>query len=202
MSVRFMCGVGGVFMMLALVVGGGGARQSLAQTPIQVPDQTTAQSSTQTPMEAGTPLTITADGPALIRLDRDASSVIVGNPAHATAMMDNPRLIILSPVAPGMTSLVVLDESGDPIIERKILVNPPRAGYVRINRVCEASQAEGCVPASVYYCPDGCYSVSIAGSEPVTGGQFSDDQGAGEAVMGGADDEAEFTPPAANEFAE
>lgn len=105
----------------------------------------------------------------VIRLDQDAASVIVSNPAHAAIMLDSPRVLIVLPKAPGATSFTVLDSSGKTIMEKKVIVSSGREPYVRIRKVCSGGQA-GCASNSYYYCPDGCYEVSTdAISQTTTG---------------------------------
>lgn len=155
----------------------------------------TAEAFAQGESAAQDPIVISADSPALIRLERDAASVIIGNPAHAVASVESPRLILVNPVAPGATALIILDDKGEAILDQKIIVNAAREGYVRINRVCAASDAEGCAPTSVYYCPDTCHPMTIQGGEATGGGDESagltDPQAAGV-----ADGDGQNTAPA------
>lgn len=117
------------------------------------------------PPEPDDTLRLTLDKNIIIRLDNDASSVIVNNPEHASVMLDSPRLLIVVPHAPGATSFTVLDVHGTTILKKDVIVsgniNPE---YVRIRRMCSGSDAS-CVPTAYFYCPDGCYEVT-----PVTPG--------------------------------
>ena len=105
-------------------------------------------------------LKLTPDKSELVRLDQDAMTVIVGNPAHLNVMLDTPRLMVLVPRAPGATHFTVLDRDGNVIMQRHALVAAPKRQYVRIRRSC-ASGAEGCQPTSVFYCPDSCHEVQV-----------------------------------------
>src|SRR5688500_627500 len=128
-----------------------------------IPPAATAQSY-NSPAAAGDEthpsITLTPDKSELIRLDQDASSIIVGNPAHLGVLMDNRRLLILIPRQPGATYMTVLDSKGRVIMQRHVLVAVPGADYVRIRRSCSAT-AQGCQPTSVYYCPGMCHEVGI-----------------------------------------
>ena len=104
---------------------------------------------------------ITADKPAIIRLEENASSIIVGNPAHATVSLDNEKTLIINPLRPGATSLVVLDQAGDVILQKQLIVNAPATNYVRINRVCSASTRDTCRETSVFYCDGGCHEMAL-----------------------------------------
>lgn len=104
---------------------------------------------------------ITADKPAIISLNEEAASVVVGNPAHATAVLDNAHTLIINPLQPGATSLIVLNEKGQPILEKQLLINPPAKSYMRINRVCNAATGSNCQATSMYYCAEGCYEMIL-----------------------------------------
>lgn len=144
---------------------------------------------------------ITADRPAIIPLNDDATSVIVGNPAHATASLDNANTLIVNPLRPGATSLIVLDERGTAIFETQLLINPPKSNYVRINRVCSASTRETCRETSVFYCVEGCHEMVIPGQD-VEGGMAQSDGDSVEAAEPEAEGEIPPAPPTPAEFEE
>lgn len=104
-------------------------------------------------------LRLTPDRSEIIRLQEDAASVVVTNPAHAQVMMETPRLLLVMPRQPGSTSLFVLDAQGKTILERDILVSASTQPYVRIRKACAAND-QSCQANSYYYCPDGCYEVT------------------------------------------
>ncbi|MCB1537525.1 MAG: pilus assembly protein N-terminal domain-containing protein [Rhodospirillales bacterium] len=113
-------------------------------------------------MDDDTPIRMTPDGPAVIQLDRDAGSVIIGNPAQASAVLENPRTIMLVPQQPGATKIIVLDRDGKTLLNRHVLVGGGRSGFIRINKPCGATtQNETCHPVAMYYCPDRCYETSV-----------------------------------------
>lgn len=105
-----------------------------------------------------------------VSLDRDAASVIVGNPAHASVFLDNARLLVVMPRASGATSFTVLDKNGDTILTKQIVVSEKDdAAYVRVTRICDVGgtgSGGACQPATVYYCPDNCVPVSVPGVDP------------------------------------
>ncbi len=120
-------------------------------------------------LQADEPVRLTPEGPAVIKLSEDAASVIIGNPAHATAMLENPRLIMLMPGQPGATKVMALDRNGRAIFSRHVLVGGTPGGHLRVTRVCATSTAGGCKPVSMYYCPDKCYETAIPESTVVPG---------------------------------
>ncbi|HEY8962990.1 MAG TPA: pilus assembly protein N-terminal domain-containing protein [Alphaproteobacteria bacterium] len=112
-------------------------------------------------LDDGAPIRLSPDGPAVIQLDRDAATVIIGNPNYASAVMENPRMIMLMPGQPGATKIIALDREGKSILNRHVLVGSNKSDFMRINRVC-ALGTETCMAQSVYYCPDGdkCYEAA------------------------------------------
>ncbi len=123
-------------------------------------------------LEDDSPITISPDGPALVQLNEDAASVIVGNPAHATAMVENPRLIMLMPGAAGATSITALNAEGKAILNRKVLVGGGKGkGYIRINRACGSASRDGCQPVTSYYCPGRCYETATPVSQQAPTGE-------------------------------
>lgn len=120
-------------------------------------------------LDDGAPIRMTPEGPAVIQLDQDAASLIVGNPAHATAVLENPRLIMLIPQQPGATKVMALDRSGKAIFNRHVLVGGGKSQFLRINRACVNASTAGCRPVAMYYCPDRCYETTVAGAGAPTG---------------------------------
>jgi hypothetical protein len=115
------------------------------------------------PVENNDPLRLTTNKDRLIRLDQDAASVIVNNPAHLVVMLDSPRLMILMPRQPGATSFTVLDGEGKVVLHKEVVVTNVQPDYVRIRRICSFSTDGTCAPSSYFYCPDGCYEVTSVG---------------------------------------
>lgn len=114
-------------------------------------------------------LEVLPDGPQIINLSEDAGSVIVGNPAHATVAMDNPRMLIVNAGIPGMTSLTVLSRDGKVILSDKIIVNAAAPNYVRVRNAC-INGGEGCQPTRMFYCEAGTACQNVIVNEPVVNG--------------------------------
>lgn len=88
-----------------------------------------------------------------VPLARDAASVVVANPAHATVFLDSPRMLVIMPRTPGATELLVLDAQGREILKKGVLVDGAGDDHVRIRRICDPEQRE-CQAQTIYYCPD------------------------------------------------
>lgn len=127
-------------------------------------------------------LEVSPDGPRIVALQEDAASVIVGNPAHATVVLDNPRLLIVTAGIPGMTRLTVLGRTGKVIMSENVISNGATAGMVRVRNAC-INGGEGCRPTRMFYCEQGepCHNVMV--NEPTQGGNGS----SGQDDSGGAD---------------
>jgi len=116
-----------------------------------------------------TPIRLTSNKNKIIRLDRDAASVVVNNPAHASVMLDTPKLLIIVPHQPGATSFTVLDDSGNTIMEKDIIITNVQPKYVRVRRMC--GDDNNCQKSSYFYCPDGCYEVTAMPNENTSNSQ-------------------------------
>ncbi len=103
-------------------------------------------------------LRLTPDKSEIIKLKEDASSIIVGNPAHLSILADSPKTLVLVPKTVGATHFTVLDKKGDIIMQRHVIVAGPATDYIRIKKTC-ADDADGCEQTSVYYCPDTCHEI-------------------------------------------
>lgn len=107
-------------------------------------------------------LKMTPDKSELIRLEREAGSVIIGNPEHVSVLSENAKTLIFVPKLPGATHITVLDKKGEVVMARHIIVASPQKKYVRIRRSCANSDDESCRATQVYYCPDMCHPIQVA----------------------------------------
>ena len=124
-----------------------------------------------------TVIRLTPDQTKVVRIEQDAASVIVANPAHANVVLDSPRLLVVMPRMPGTTSLTILDAEGKTIAERTIIVSAmAKPKYMRIRRICSGSDAS-CQPSAYFYCPDGCYEVMPVQPDNGGGGNAPADVG-------------------------
>ncbi len=105
-------------------------------------------------------LRLTPDKSELIRLDSDANSVIVGNALHVNVIADSERTLVVVPRSPGATHFTVLDNNGQIIMQRHVIVASPKKDYVRIKRTCREDSGD-CLNTSVFYCPDMCHEIGL-----------------------------------------
>lgn len=111
------------------------------------------------------PVRLTPDKSELIRLEREAKTIIIGNPAHLNILADSAKTLVLVPKSPGATHFTVLDHESNILMQRHVIVASPKKKYIRIRQSCATSDDENCQPIKVYYCPDMCHEISIASSE-------------------------------------
>lgn len=128
---------------------------------------------------------VSADGPKLVHLSHDASSVIVGNPAHATVSLDNPRLLIVNAGAPGVTKLTVIGKNGQVILDDYVRVNAPTGNMIRVKNAC-INGGDVCQQTKLYHCQNGqaCNTVSVSEAPYGQNGGGSDGGNSGQAPSG------------------
>jgi len=123
--------------------------------------------------ETHPPVRLTPDRTEMVKLDEDANSIIIGNPAHLNVLLDNPRLLLLAARQPGATQLTVLNREGKVIMQRHVIVSGPKEDYIRIRRSC-INGGSGCQPTTVYYCPGICHDVRLLAGQVNNGGNPGD----------------------------
>jgi Flp pilus assembly secretin CpaC len=125
-----------------------------------LPTITTAEDP-EAPLPAQTthaPIRLTPDKSEIIKLETEAGSIIIGNPAHLSVLADTSKTLVLVPKAVGATHLSVMDKQGNILMQRHVIIAGPTTDYIRIKKTC-ASDAKGCEQTSVYYCPDTCHEI-------------------------------------------
>lgn len=117
-------------------------------------------------------LKLTPDKSEIVRLDRPAGIVIVGNPLHINVLVDSTNTLVVVPRAPGASNFIVLDQNEDVIMNRHVLVSAPTKNYVRIRRSC-GNSPDNCEETSMYYCPDLCHEITMDNSDNSIGSSES-----------------------------
>lgn len=136
-------------------------------------------------------LRMTPDKSQLITLKREATSVMVGNPNHIEIVAESSNTLVIIPKEPGASHFTVLDQNGDVIMQRHVIVAAPQKSYLRIRRTC-ARGDEGCQTTSMYYCPGMCHEIAMT-----TQGQTATD-GANNSPQPSSNAGYALTPPAAD----
>lgn len=77
---------------------------------------------------------VMTDRAKVFRIDAPADTVIVGNPAIADVAMYDRQTVVVTGKLYGTTNLVILDKSGEPIIDEVITVGAPSSDVVTVLR--------------------------------------------------------------------
>ena len=72
------------------------------------------------------------DEATLVRLDRPAAEIVVGNPSIADVSVQSGRGLIVTGKSFGETNLIVMDADGKVVVNRTLIVQEPRTGFVTI----------------------------------------------------------------------
>ncbi len=110
--------------------------------------------------ETHPPIRLTPDKSELIHLEKDAASIVVGNPAHIGVLMDTPQLLVIVPRVPGASHFTVLDIDGRVIMQRHVIVASPKNQYIRLRSTCMGFEEGDCIREISYYCPDICHPIA------------------------------------------
>lgn len=80
------------------------------------------------------PVIVTVDRAKVFRIPEPAATVIIGNPAIADATVEDERTLVLTGRSFGVTNLIILGASGDPIVDQTLVVRGHETNTVRIYR--------------------------------------------------------------------
>jgi hypothetical protein len=87
-------------------------------------------------------LRVELDKAILLRLEQDADVVFVANPSVADVTVESPRMLFVLGLAPGETSLRILDADGKDVVATTIVVVPTEERTVTVNRNTPGGSAE------------------------------------------------------------
>lgn len=93
-----------------------------------------AASSIQPALATNPDVEVLIDQATMLRLERSAAEIVVGNPSIADVSVQNSKILVLTGKSFGQTNLIVLDAEGKVIINRRVVVQEPRDGYVTMYR--------------------------------------------------------------------
>ena len=105
----------------------------------------------------GPDVNVVVDEASLLRLERPAAEIIIGNPSIADVSVQSGKVLVVTGKSFGETNLIVLDAQGKAIIDRKVSVQQSPRGLVTMYR--------GSSKAS-YYCAPKCTSPLAIGDNP------------------------------------
>ncbi len=85
------------------------------------------------------------DQASLVKIDRPASDIVVGNPSIADVAVQSSKVLVITGKSFGETNLIVLDADGKVIVSKRLIVSEPRLGLVTVYRGT-ARQTVHCSP--------------------------------------------------------
>ena len=88
---------------------------------------------------------VTMNQAKIVKLSRAADTIIIGNPEIADASVQDASTVVLTGRGFGVTNLVILDDTGAPIIDEQVTVSRSTASTVRIYRRATV-QTLSCAP--------------------------------------------------------
>jgi hypothetical protein len=86
----------------------------------------------QPALAASRDIVVLIDQATMLRLERSAAEVVVGNPSIADVSIQDSKALVLTGKSFGETNLIVLDAQGKVIINRRVVVGEPKSGYVTV----------------------------------------------------------------------
>lgn len=90
-------------------------------------------------------ITVTMNQAKIVKLSRAADTIIIGNPEIADASVQDASTVVLTGKGFGVTNLVILDDTGAPIIDEQVMVSRSTASTLRIYRRASV-QTLSCTP--------------------------------------------------------
>ena len=81
---------------------------------------------------AANDIIVLIDQASLVRLDRPAAEIVVGNPSIADVSVQSGKVLIITGKSFGETNLIVVDADGKMITNRRLIVQEPRTGFVTL----------------------------------------------------------------------
>ena len=88
---------------------------------------------------------VLVDQATLVRLDRSAAEIVVGNPSIADVSVQSGKVLVVTGKSFGETNLIVMDADGKVVANRQLIVQEPRTGFVTMYRG-GARQTLHCAP--------------------------------------------------------
>ena len=110
-----------------------------------------------TALALGPDVKVSIDEASMLRLQRPAAEIIIGNPSIADVSVQSGKVLVVTGKSFGETNLIVLDAEGKAIINRKVSVQQNDQGLVSVYRGAQRAS---------YYCAPKCSTPLVVGDEP------------------------------------
>ncbi|MEF2070745.1 pilus assembly protein N-terminal domain-containing protein [Consotaella aegiceratis] len=79
-------------------------------------------------------LQVTVDHARVLKIERPAATVIIGNPAIVDVTVHDSETLVLTGRSYGITNLIILDDGGTPIMDESVVVRSFEDKTVRVYR--------------------------------------------------------------------
>jgi hypothetical protein len=99
-----------------------------------------------TAQSAHSEMRVNFDQTSVVRLDRDAKTVLVGNPAIADAQMIDPKTVYVLGRMFGQTNIIALDSTGSEVLNTRVTVGISNNAVVTLYRGAQGQRTLACSP--------------------------------------------------------
>ncbi|MEG6508450.1 pilus assembly protein N-terminal domain-containing protein [Methyloligella sp. 2.7D] len=89
---------------------------------------------------------VNLDQAKLVKLERPAAEIIVGNPSIADVSVQNAGLLVVTGKSFGRTNMIVIDGAGNELLNTALSVSDPGFGMVTLHKGTEPGQTVYCAP--------------------------------------------------------
>lgn len=113
------------------------------------------------PAMADEPLLLTWHKARVLRLERDAKTVVVSDPSVIDVNLENPRVLILVGTTVGESGLIILDAEHNEVMSTVVTVVPELQRHVSITRGC--GESKECMAEEEMICGPRCSRVRSPG---------------------------------------
>ena len=145
---RLLSGVVSAFIALGLT------------SPVMADESSTASVAGSSELDSsridGEHISVVIDFASILKLERPARTIIIGNPGIVDATINGDRMIVLTGKTEGRTNVIVLDEAQNEVSNMTVEVVPGR----RLKRVYHGTKRQ------TYACPSACVPVLSVGDDP------------------------------------
>lgn len=93
-----------------------------------------AYASIQPTFASGRDIEVLIDQARIVRLERPAAEIVVGNPSIADVSVQSSNTLVLTGKSFGETNLIVTDSKGKVLVNRRVVVQEPDGGFVTVYR--------------------------------------------------------------------
>ena len=138
-------------------------------------------------------LRVELDKAVLLRLEKDADVVFVANPSVADVTVESPRTLFVLGLAPGETSLRILDADGKDVLATTIVVVPIEERTVTVSRNTPGGGAD----ELTYSCDPRCAQVRTPTAAAVRAAAFGAEPSVSDGGGAGAEGLGDFALPPA-----